>query len=319
MSDFGLDLVLWLQANAGFLTPLMHTFSLLGTTEFLLLLGLTVYWCIDARTGTRLGLMLLGGGALGGILKLAFHMPRPYWVDTRIQPLAGETGYGMPSIHSLNAWSVAPWLGGKLRRGWGLGIGILIAVGISVSRVELGVHFPGDVLGGFLIGVLVWVLADLGIRHLGPALARAGFPTQCLAAAAASIIVLLLQSVILGRLSGTADPAAWAENAARINLIQPRNPNPIISLAGLILGMGIGLACKNRWAPFAAGGALGKRILRFLLGLSVWLYLPLRAHATPAIAWPLPSAGRGALRSRGSRRSSSSASNRRVAARSRWT
>ena len=273
MNDFGLDLVLWLQTNFAVLTPPCVRFPFSGRPEFLLLLGLTVYWCIDARTGVRLGLLLLGGGALGGILKLGFHAPRPYWVDTRVQPLAGETGYGMPSSHTLNAWSVAPWLGGKIRRGWGLGIGILIAIGISVSRVELGVHFPGDVLAGFLAGITVWFLVDAGIRYLGPVLARAGFWTQCLAAAAASILVLLLQSVILARLSGTADPAAWAANAARINIINPRDPNPIISLAGLILGMGIGLACKNRWAPFAAGGTLGKRILRFLLGLAVMLMI----------------------------------------------
>jgi membrane-associated phospholipid phosphatase len=269
----GIDVVVWLQSNAAFLQPLMHALSFLGTAEFLLLLGLAVYWCIDARTGVRLGLLLLGGGALGGILKLAFHMPRPYWYDARVQPLAGETGYGMPSSHTLNAWSVAPWLGRKIRSGWGLWIGILIAIGISISRVELGVHFPGDVLVGFLVGIMVWVLVDAGIRSLGPVLARAGFLAQCLAAAAASIIVLLFQSVILARLSGTVDPATWAENAARINLIQPRDPSSIISLAGLILGMGIGLACKNRWAPFAAGGGLEKRILRFLLGLSVMLML----------------------------------------------
>ncbi|MGB7540104.1 MAG: phosphatase PAP2 family protein [Anaerolineales bacterium] len=273
MSTFGLNLVLWLQANAGFLTPLMYALSFLGTPEFLLLLGLTVYWCIDARTGVRLGLLLIAGGALGGILKLAFHMPRPYWLDTRVQPLAGETGYGMPSIHTVHAWSTAPWLGGKIRRGWGLWTGILIAAGVSISRIYLGVHFPGDVLAGFFIGILVWFLVDAGIRYLGPFLARGGFWTQCLAAAVASITVLLLQSVILGRLAGTADPAVWAENAARVNIIIPRDPNPVISLAGLILGMGIGLACKNRWAPFAAGGSLEKRILRFLLGLSVMLML----------------------------------------------
>ncbi len=28
--------------------------------------------------------------------------------------------------------------------------------------------------------------------------------------------------------------------------------------------------------------------LMFLLGLSVWLYLPLRAHTTPIIAWGWP-------------------------------
>jgi membrane-associated phospholipid phosphatase len=279
--EWGIDTVVWLQTNAAFLTPLMRAFSFLGSTEFLLLLGLTVYWCIDARTGVRLGLLLLGGGALGGLLKLAFHMPRPYWFDTRVQPLAAETGYGMPSIHTLHAWAIAPWLGGRFQGRWGALAGVLVAVGISLSRIQLGVHFPGDVAAGFFIGILVWFLVDAGIRYLGPVLGRVGFLAQCLAAAAASSIVLLLQSDILGRLMGTFDPAAWADNAAQINLIQPRDPNPIISLAGLILGMGIGLACKNRWAPFEAGGSLEKRILRFLLGLSVMLMV----YAGLAFLW----------------------------------
>jgi hypothetical protein len=81
------------------------------------------------------------------------------------------------------------------------------------------------------------------------------------------------QGIILAALGSAPDPEAWAANAARVGIIDPRNPDPVISLAGLILGMGIGLACKQRWAPFRATGGLEQRILRFLLGLSVALFL----------------------------------------------
>jgi membrane-associated phospholipid phosphatase len=269
----GVDPVVWLQSNAAGWKPLMQALSFLGTTEFLLLLGLTVYWCIDARAGVRLGLLLVSGAALGGILKLAFHMPRPYWVDARVRPLAAEATYGMPSIHSLYAWSITPWLGWLARRGAGLAAGLLLAFGISISRVHLGVHFPADVVAGIAAGLIVWFGVDLGIRFLGPILARAGFSLQCLAAAAASILLLLAQAVVLGAIDAAPDPASWAGNAARIAVIFPRNPDHIISLAGLILGMGIGLACKSHWAPFHAAGGAEKRILRFLLGLSITLML----------------------------------------------
>jgi membrane-associated phospholipid phosphatase len=271
--DWGTEAVIWLQSNAAGWKPLMQALSFLGTTEFLLLLGLTVYWCIDARAGVRLGLLLVSGAALGGILKLAFHMPRPYWVDARVQPLAAEATYGMPSIHSLYAWSITPWLGWLARRGAGLAAGLLLAFGISISRIHLGVHFPADVIAGFVAGLMVWVGVDLAIRFLGPILTRAGFPLQCLAAAAASILLLLAQAVVLGAIDAAPDPALWTENAARVDVIFPRNPDHIISLAGLILGMGIGLACKGRWAPFRAAGGAEKQILRFLLGLSVTLML----------------------------------------------
>jgi hypothetical protein len=114
---------------------------------------------------------------------------------------------------------------------------------------------------------------EFGIRSLGPRLGRAGFLVQCLTALAASGVLIALQAVILGGVQPAPDPAAWAENAARIAPIFPRNPDPIVSLAGLIAGMGIGLAGKNRWAPFDAQGNAEQRVLRFLLGLSVTLFL----------------------------------------------
>ena len=271
--ESGIDLVVWLQTHAALLAPLMRALSFLGTTEFLLLLGLTVYWCLDARTGVRLGLLLISGAAFGALLKLAFHMPRPYWYDARVLAMAGEPTYGMPSIPALYAWSIAPWLGGRIRRGWGEAMGVFLALGISVSRVFLGVHFPGDVLAGFAAGVVVWFFVGAGIRFLGPVLTRAGFVLQCVAAVSVSAAILLGQAVILRGLEASADPTLWAENAARVSAVLPRDPNPVISLAGLILGMGVGLACKVRWAPFDVEGSVAKRSLRLLLGLMVALML----------------------------------------------
>jgi membrane-associated phospholipid phosphatase len=61
-----------------------------------------------------LGLLLTAGASLGGLLKMSFHMPRPYWYDPRVQPLAAEISYGFPSQHAITAWSVLPWLGKKI-------------------------------------------------------------------------------------------------------------------------------------------------------------------------------------------------------------
>jgi membrane-associated phospholipid phosphatase len=276
--DWGVQVVLWLQTGASWLQPWMQVLSFLGTQEFLLAVGLTVYWCVDASTGVRIGLLLTSGASLGGLLKLGFHMPRPYWYDLRVRPLAGEPTYGMPSIHAIVAWSIWPWLGRRLRTPWGLAAGALLAFGVSVSRIFLGVHFPGDAIGGFAVGILVWVCVGWSIRHGGPVLERAGLFAQCAAAASASALLLLAQAGVLWALQPVADPAEWALNAARANVILPRSPVDIISLAGLILGLGAGLAFRNRWAPFRADGPAVKRILRFLIGFSVmaiiWRGLP---------------------------------------------
>ncbi|MGD0806186.1 MAG: phosphatase PAP2 family protein [Anaerolineales bacterium] len=269
--DWGVGVVLWLQTNAGGLKPFMQALSFLGTEDFLLVLSLTLYWCVDVSLGLRLGLLLTIGGSLGSLLKLAFHMPRPYWYDPRVQPMASEPTYGMPSGHSITAWSVGPWLGSRIQMPWGLAAGVLIALGVSVSRVFLGVHFPGDVLAGLLVGLIVWFIVDWSIRHIGPVLKRAGFLAQCGAAVATSTFLLLAQAGLQWGIRFVVDPPEWAQNASRLTAVSPRNPTEFISLAGLVLGLGAGLAFQQRWAQFRADGPAGKRVLRFLLGLSVML------------------------------------------------
>lgn len=64
-------------------------------------------------------------------------------------------GYGFPSAHSANMWlltyMVCHWLRNK-------GIAIMmvtISAAICYSRVYLGFHYPGDILGGLALATLV--------------------------------------------------------------------------------------------------------------------------------------------------------------------
>jgi membrane-associated phospholipid phosphatase len=278
-------IVLWLQTHLAGLTFLMQGLSLLGKPEFLLLLGVFLFWCVDVSIGKKAGLIFICSLSLGLILKLAFHMPRPYWYDAQVKPLAGEIDYGMPSIHSLLAMAFWPWLGRQSRLAWGWTAGLLLALGISLSRVYLGVHFPGDVVAGWAIGILVWFLVDWGIQRLGPVLKRFSLFLQCMLAVLASVLVIALQGLILAALAGIADPAAWARNAARFAAIAPRDPKDLISAAALILGLGAGLAFQNRWARFRADGPWGKRMLRFIVGVAglllIWVVIPELGNAQP--------------------------------------
>lgn len=63
--------------------------------------------------------------------------------------------YGFVSSHAANHFAIALFTGLWIRNQW-YWIGILLwAALISYSRIYLGVHFPGDILGGAVLGMLL--------------------------------------------------------------------------------------------------------------------------------------------------------------------
>lgn len=152
------------------LTWLMMGLSVAGSgiVEFplaiLLLFGLVVRG--RASEARWYAAAVLSGWALYAIAKFAVHRPRPH-VVSRLMHGAGWFSY--PSGHSMLAplvfglgiiaWA-APWPSALLRRS-ALALAALLAIGVGVSRVYLGAHYPTDVLGGLLLGTAwsgLWLL-----------------------------------------------------------------------------------------------------------------------------------------------------------------
>lgn len=283
--DGGVQIVMWFQTNLAWLETPARWLSFLGTTECFLLLVPILYWCIDRQLGIRLGVMLIAASSFGCLLKMAFHMPRPYWYDVRVRALSAEYTYGMPSLHAIFAAALWPWLGARIGRRPGFVTGVLLALAVALARVILGVHFPSDVIAGLVLGAAIWWIVMRATDWSAPRLGRAGLAWQIAAAALASLALIGIQGVVLTAIAGMPDPAVWAENAARSGPITPRDPSELISLAGLVLGLGVGLAFQLRWGSFRTDGAPTQRALRFLVGmiglLLVWQGLDRVFPATP--------------------------------------
>lgn len=286
--DAGIQGVLWLQANAAWAEPVARWLSFLGTAECFLLLVPVIFWCVDSSIGIRLAVLLVTATSVNSLLKMAFHMPRPYWYDLRVQALGAESTYGMPSGHSVFASLLWPWLGARMNRRIGLAAGLLLALAVALARILLGVHFPADVVVGLAIGAVLWWIAMRGMDWAGPRLQKAGLAWQIALAVMVSAGLILLQALVLASIAGGMDPADWAENAMRAGIIAPRDPAGLIIVAGLILGLGAGLACQKRWALFRADGAITQRVIRFLFGMLglflVWQVLGLIVPGEPQVA-----------------------------------
>ncbi len=69
-------------------------------------------------------------------------------------------GYSMPSAHAANAFGQALLFCFHYRKaGWYL---YTYAALIALSRVFVGVHYPGDILTGAILGSVIGVVAALG-------------------------------------------------------------------------------------------------------------------------------------------------------------
>ncbi|MBV9467811.1 MAG: phosphatase PAP2 family protein, partial [Abitibacteriaceae bacterium] len=151
----GIRIIIFLQSVGHWPRPLMLFFSFLGTEYFYLLIMPALLWCVDARLGVRLGILFLLSASFNSILKLVFHAPRPFWLERKAGGFEFESSFGIPSGHAQNSMAVWGFLAAKQRVGKVWAAVIIFLIGLS--RLYLGVHFPTDVLAGWVIGgALLW-------------------------------------------------------------------------------------------------------------------------------------------------------------------
>ena len=158
---FGIQLIQGLQALSPVLDGVMKFFSFLGTIEFYLLLIPFVYWVVNAKTGFRLLLVLISTDFFVLGFKQLLHQPRPYWIGD-VKSLAEETSYGIPSSHASDSLAEWGFLAYRLKKDWLWALSIVVVLMIGISRMYLAVHFPTDVLAGWLIGLVVIVIFAKG-------------------------------------------------------------------------------------------------------------------------------------------------------------
>lgn len=283
--QLGIELILFLQGLGSWLVPPMLFFTSFGEETFFLVVVPLLYWSVDMGLGLRVGFAFLISGGLNLVCKLVFHAPRPFWFDARVVPLRAETTFGIPSGHAQN--TAAIWLAGatwvKKPWFWALALGIIWMVGLS--RLVLGMHFPTDVLAGWLIGaLLVWAVVKLE-KPVVTWVRRQTLTRQLLLAPACSLVILALAVAVRLALGDWQVPAAWVETARLANrsgdpafsIVDPLSISHLISTAGTLLGLLVGLFLLPGWGGFRIDGPAWQRALRTLVGmvglLLIWYVL----------------------------------------------
>ena len=264
--DRGIDFIAGLQTSAPWLEAPSRFFSFLGTEKFYLFLLPFLYWCVDVRLGLRIGVILSVSDCLNTFFKLVFHQPRPYWVSDKVRVIQPEVSYGLPSGHAQHA--VAVWGTAAARgKGWLRWLMTVLIFLIGFSRIALAVHFPTDVLAGWLIGgVILWAFLKW------EAVVIAWFNRFTLAqkiglAFAASILLIIISLVGLAFVPPV-DPSQWKTDVPRaFSLLPGRAAAGAVGVAGTFFGLVAGAILIFQRGGFDARGTWSKRALRFALGM----------------------------------------------------
>lgn len=106
------------------------------------------------------------------VIRPIFERLRPSNLDNPLSEFThivnGYRGgaYGFPSCHAANSFALAVFAATMLRQR-GFTIFILVWAFINCySRIYLGVHYPGDIIVGALIGSAIGYLCCIGSLHL---------------------------------------------------------------------------------------------------------------------------------------------------------
>jgi hypothetical protein len=130
---------------------------LLGSVPVVLIAVAVAFWLTGRQLAYGLLTVVLVSTLIGSVLKVLIGLPRPH--DPRIAIRAVVSSPSFPSGHSLTAATLWGLLA-ACRRVPVL-VPILIVPLVMVSRLYLGVHYLGDVLGSALIGLILVLLAHV--------------------------------------------------------------------------------------------------------------------------------------------------------------
>lgn len=201
---FSFSFIVWVQQ---FSTPALDTFfrwvTMLGDQEYYMIALPLVYWLYSKEFGIRFAIIFLFSAYFNSAVKYNFTTERPDMALRKIEMY----GYSFPSGHAQGNTVFWGYLAREINRRWAYVVAAVLIFLVAFSRVYLGVHYPVDIIAGFLIGLLLLMGYEFLQRKFELKLSR---PTYFLFTAAVVLLLYLNHSVGDGALTlGFALAALW--------------------------------------------------------------------------------------------------------------
>ncbi|TCK85604.1 undecaprenyl-diphosphatase [Albibacterium bauzanense] len=165
-----IDKIVFLSINQGlsnpffdFLMPILRNpYTWAPLYLFILIFAIKNY----KKRGIIMILFFLLSFGLGDMISASVIKPQvmrvrpcndvPFKEQVTVRVRCGS-GYSMPSSHATNHFAMGVFLLMVFRKKWKpiIWLSILWAASISFAQIYVGVHYPGDILVGSLLGILI--------------------------------------------------------------------------------------------------------------------------------------------------------------------
>ncbi len=225
------------------LDGLFNAITFLGEVEFFLLIFPFVIWVVNKSAGLHLAYLVLISITFNTWAKLLINHPRPFeWPSAATSPVLKlnqkASGPGIPSGHTQTSLVLWFYLAHQLRQGWFWVIAAILFVLVSFSRVYLGVHFPTDLLGGAILGLIILLLFVKFEPQITALLLNRSLRLQIGLAIVVPLLIIFI------------------------------HPHPdTMATVSTMGGFSLGIIFERQQVNFQATGPIGQRLLRFVVGL----------------------------------------------------
>ena len=155
-----------LSIRSPIITPLFQYITWLGYSDFLFLFIPFCYWFCDRKIYSALPQFVFISALLNSFAKSLFKDPRPDdslnidpWLNTF------DPSFGFPSGHAHLAVVIWGFIFLKSNNIFIRAVAMLLLVSVSFSRIYLGVHDIGDVIGGVILGIISLLFIELLLKN----------------------------------------------------------------------------------------------------------------------------------------------------------
>lgn len=243
----------------------------LGQEAFVIALICWLYWCSNKKLAYNLGFSYFTSGLLVQALKITFRIPRPWILNPDFKPVesavAGATGYSFPSGHTQSSTALFGTLGLFARKlSAKILCGIMIFL-IGFSRMYLGCHTPQDVLVSFGVSILCTYASYILLYRKESLKGREKLTSLCMALVCLSLV-------------------CYTSILYKNGTIELKYAADCVKASGAGLAFAIGYYIERTHLSFQAPDTRKEKILRFIIGLTVTLFL--QTGLKPILGTSLP-------------------------------